>query len=339
VHTPVANLQTVANNDDPFPFDCSHLLIPTAVNLLHSLSDLPTAARGGAVSIGNFDGVHRGHAQLVEQLCRLAARCQGPAVVFTFEPHPSEILRPHGVPPPLSWLERKTALLGELGVEWVIAYPTDMALLSLEPREFFEQIVREGLEACAMVEGPNFHFGKARAGNIDSLEQYCRADGIQLEVAQPQQAGEDLISSSRIRKCLTEGDVTAAAAMLGRPHRIRGRVQHGAERGRTIGFPTANLGEIDCLLPADGVYACRANVNGKPYAAAVNVGTNPTFADGTRKVEAHLLDFAADIYDQPLEIDFVEGLRGVVLFDSVDDLKQQLKRDVASTREILARRS
>jgi riboflavin kinase / FMN adenylyltransferase len=307
------------------------------LNLLRTFDDLPPAARGGAVSIGNFDGVHRGHAQLVRQLCRLAGRCKGPAVVFTFEPHPSEILRPQGVPPPLSWLERKTMLLGELGVEWVIAYPTDMALLRLEPREFFQRIVRDGLRACAMVEGPNFHFGQGRAGDIATLTEYCRQEGIELEIARPEQSGETLISSSRIRQSLTAGDVTVAAAMLGRPHRIRGTVQRGAQRGRTIGFPTANLGQIDCLLPADGVYACRAVIDRREYAAAVNIGTNPTFADTTRKVEAHLLDFVGEIYGRSLELDFWQRLRGVQSFEGPEPLRQQLQSDIAATREIANR--
>lgn len=317
----------------------STLVAPTAVKLLRTLDDLPPAARGGAVSIGNFDGVHRGHARLVGQLQQLALRCGGPAVVFTFDPHPSEILRPQGVPPELSWLERKTALLGELGVQWVIAYPTDQALLDLEPYEFFQRIVLRGLHARAMVEGPNFHFGKGRAGDIATLREYCEQTGVQLEIAEGQQAGDELISSSRIRRAITQGKVSQAREMLGRPHRLRGTVEQGAQRGRTIGFPTANLGQIDCLLPADGVYACRAFVNEQTYAAAVNIGPNPTFADAARKVEAHLLDFTGDIYQQPIEIDFLQQLRGVKSFDSIDALKQQLERDVASTREIASRES
>lgn len=317
--------------------------LPLAVNLLRSLHDLPSTARGGAVSIGNFDGVHRGHARLISQLCQQAARCGGPAVAFTFEPHPSALLRPDAVPPPLTWLERKVELLGELGVDWVIAYPTDRELLALEPHEFFREVVHEGLAACAMVEGPNFRFGKKRAGDIATLAQYCEQEGIELEVAVAEQSAagdgsqpETLISSSRIRTSLMEGDVATAAGMLGRPHRIRGMVERGAERGRTIGFPTANLGSIDCLLPADGVYACGAITQGQTYAAAVNIGPNPTFAEGTRKVEAHLLQFAGDLYNQPLQLDFHQRLRGVKPFDSVDQLKTQLQQDCSATCEILA---
>ena len=307
------------------------------MNLLRSFADLPPAALGGAVTIGNFDGVHRGHAQLVEQLCELAKQNSGPAVVFTFEPHPGVLLRPEAVPPPLSWLERKVALLGELGVDWVIAYPTDLDLLALEPREFFERIVRDGLQARAMVEGPNFHFGRERAGDIDTLKQYCQESAIQLEVAQPKADGDTLISSSRVRQAIGGGEMGVANEMLGRPHRIRGEVVRGAERGRTIGFPTANLGAIDCLLPADGVYACRAIVPSGEFAAAVNIGPNPTFAEGERKVEAHLLDFEGDLYGQSIEIDFLDRLRGVVSFESIDALKQQLSNDCLATREIVGR--
>jgi riboflavin kinase/FMN adenylyltransferase len=306
------------------------------LKLLRSLDELTAEHRGGAVSIGNFDGVHRGHARIVERLLAQAKRVSGPSVVFTFDPHPVRILRPEFCPPPLTWTERKAELLAELGVDEMIAYPTDEALLLLSPEEFFERIVRRALDARAMVEGPNFYFGRGRAGDIDLLGQLCDSAGVSLEVVQPFEFGGEYVSSSRARKLIAEGNVKESAAMLTRPYRIRGMVTHGAGRGAKIGFPTANVSAIDTLLPAPGVYAGRATAGTLSRPAAINIGPNPTFGEQGLKVEAHLLDFHGPLYGEPIEVDFLARLRDIQKFSSIGELQEQLARDVERTRHIAA---
>ncbi len=306
------------------------------MRLLRSIDNLPAELRGGALSIGNFDGVHRGHARLVERLLARARELRGPAIVFTFDPHPVRLLRPESAPPPLTWTDRKAQLLDELGVTAVIAYPTDEALLALSPEQFFQRIVQEKLAARGMVEGPNFFFGHNRAGNIDTLGGLCKAADISLEIVPPISVAGEIASSSRVRAAIQAGDVDLARQLLTRPYRIRGMVTHGAGRGAKLGIPTANLAAIDTLLPAQGVYAARALAPSGNWPAAVNIGPNPTFGEQTAKVEAHLMGFNGSLYGQPLEIEFLSRLRSIRPFESVEALKAQLQHDIAAAQRIEA---
>lgn len=306
------------------------------MKLIRQLEDLPREFRGGAVSIGNFDGVHRGHARIVERLKRMAEEVGGPAVVFTFDPHPVRVLRPQHAPPPLTWTDRKATLLAQLGVNAMLVYPTDEQLLSLTPTAFFQHVVIDSLDARAVVEGPNFFFGQARAGTVEVLAQLCSNSARQLEVVQPLMHGDDYISSSRVRELVRQGDVSTARNLLTEPYRIRGMVTHGAARGAKIGFPTANIDAVDTLLPAQGVYAGRAIVAGSVWPAAINVGPNPTFGEHALKVEAHLIEFGDSLYGKPLEVDFLARLRDIRSFDSVERLKEQLAADVQKTRTLCA---
>jgi riboflavin kinase/FMN adenylyltransferase len=304
------------------------------MQLLRSLDNLPADLLRGAVTIGNFDGVHRGHARIVERLLAKASEVGGPAIVFTFDPHPVRLLRPEAAPPPLTWTDRKAELLGELGVAAVVAYPTDEALLALSPEDFFNRIVRRQLDVRAMVEGPNFFFGRGRAGNIDVLGKLCEKNGIKLEIVQPLELGGQYVSSSRVREAVAAGNVDLARQLLTRPYRIRGMVTHGAGRGAKIGFPTANVSAIDTLLPGQGVYAARAITTSGTWPAAVNIGPNPTFGEHVLKVEVHLIGFAGSLYGQPLEVDFLARLRNIQPFASVAELKEQLARDVTAAERI-----
>jgi riboflavin kinase/FMN adenylyltransferase len=300
------------------------------------LNSLPGDLVGGAVTIGNFDGVHRGHARLIERLLAKARQVGGPAIVFTFDPHPVRLLRPQSAPPPLTWTDRKAELLSELGVSAVIAYPTDEALLALSPEEFFQQIVLDKLQARGMVEGPNFFFGRSRAGDIAALARLCTRSNVSLEIAEPIAVGGQLVSSSRVREAIAAGDVDLAKAMLMRPYRVRGMVTHGAGRGIRLGFPTANLEAIDTLLPAQGVYAARAFAAAGNWPAAINIGPNPTFGENAVKIEAHLIGFHGSLYGQPLEIEFLSRLRSIRPFESIEALKAQLHHDVETARRIEA---
>jgi riboflavin kinase/FMN adenylyltransferase len=307
------------------------------VKLLRNLEDLPSELRGGAVSIGNFDGVHWGHAQLATRLCELARQVDGPAIVFTFDPHPVRLLRPSQMPPPLTSTPRKAELLAELGVQAMIAYPTTPALLQLSADDFFHTIVCQQLGALALVEGPNFFFGHDRQGNIARLGELTSAAGLRLEVVPPVELAGQIVSSSRVRQALASGDVDAARAMLTRPYRLVGQVIHGAARGAQIGFPTANLGAVDTLLPAQGVYAGLAGAAALGrWPAAIHIGPNPTFGEAAVKIEVHLIGFTGTLYDTPLEVDFLSQVRSVRSFASVEELKQQLQSDVARAAQIAA---
>ncbi len=202
------------------------------VSVIRSLDSIPAWFTCGAVAIGNFDGVHRGHARLIERLRQKASEVGGAATVFTFDPHPVVVLRPEAAPPPLTWVERKVELLQDLGVDAVIAFPTDLALLRLSPREFFDRVVANSLGAKAVVEGPNFRFGLGRAGDIPLLREFCRQAGVALEVVEPMTDGDGTISSSRVRDRIRLGDVDAAREMLTGPYRVRGMVTHG--RGAAV---------------------------------------------------------------------------------------------------------
>jgi len=301
--------------------------------------DDAAGCRDGFVSIGNFDGVHRGHQSMIAELVQNARRHAAPAVVFTFDPHPIALLRPGQSPPPLSTTERKIELLSQCGVDAVLVYPTDQELLQLTPREFFDRIVLKRLQARGLVEGPNFFFGHKRAGSIETLREFCGAASIDLEIVPPVAVGDHLVSSSEIRRLITEGEVREAGALLGATYRVAGTVVRGAERGRTIGFPTANLEGIRTVLPRDGVYAGRALVSstgsgGSWFAAGINIGGNPTFADQERKVEVHLADYSGNLYGCRLVVELAERLRDTVRFDGIEKLKTQLAIDIDRARAL-----
>jgi riboflavin kinase/FMN adenylyltransferase len=294
------------------------------------------SCRGGAVAIGNFDGVHRGHAALLAALRTQASAVGGPAVAFTFDPHPADLLRPGQSPPPLTTTPERARLLHELGADQVVVIRTANDLLALTAEEFFAQVVCERLAARALVEGPNFGFGRGREGNVETLARLCAAKDIKLTVVPPVQASGGEVSSSRIRAALLRGDVGGAAAMLGRPYRLEGVVATGRRRGQTIGFPTANLDAIPTVVPGDGVYAVRAHLDAAAWPAAANVGPNPTFGEAARKVEVHLIGFHGDLYGRPLAVDFVQRLRDTRPFRGAAELTEQLKKDVEAARRIAA---
>jgi len=304
------------------------------VKLIRKLDELPSCLKRGAVTIGNFDGVHRGHAALLERLVEQAQSLGGPAVVFTFEPHPAHLVSPDAVPPALTWIERRAELLGELGADAVIAYPTNQAVLSLGPSDFFQWLIREQLQAQAMVEGPNFNFGHERSGSISDLLALCHAAEVRLEVVEPVKVGGRYVSSSWIRELILSGRVREANALLTQPYRIRGLVVRGVGRGAKIGFPTANMEPVGMILPPGGVYAGRASVGGTRYAAAAHIGPNPTFGEDEVKFEVHLIGCERALYGVSLELDFLERLRDIRPFEDTNSLQRQLASDVDTARRI-----
>lgn len=306
--------------------------------LIRSLKELPESARGAVVSIGNFDGVHRGHRVLLRRITALAQQLNRPSLVFTFDPPPLRLLRPESCPPSLTWMDRRAELLGELGVDYLLAYPTNRDLLALTATEFFHELLIDQLQVSGIVEGPNFRFGKQRGGDVALLESLCKAQEIELAIVEPELEGGEWVSSSMIRDWVTQGMVDQAHRALVSPYRIIGCVAHGEARGRTLGFPTANLVDVPVLLPAHGVYAGRIvsagsqhpNASGLP--AAVNIGPNPTFGENATKVEVHILDFSGDLYGHALELELLLRIRDVKKFSGKDALLEQLENDVRTAR-------
>ena len=294
----------------------------------------PEECRRGAVAIGNFDGVHRGHAALLAELRRQADAINGPVIALTFDPHPIEPLRPGQTPPRLTTPEDRTRLLHELGADHVLVLRATHALLALRAEEFFAQVIQERLDARGLVEGPNFGFGRGREGDVTTLARLCEPAAIRLTVVPPLIRDGMEVSSSRVRAALTAGNVREAASLLGRRYRLHGLVGRGQRRGQQLGFPTANLEQLQTLVPGEGVYAVRVPHQGKTWPGAANVGPNPTFGEMAWKVEIHLIGFQGDLYGWPLTVDFVERLRDTRPFQSVADLIEQLRHDIEQARRI-----
>jgi len=309
---------------------------------LITLDELDTSPRkrerlsGGAVSIGNFDGVHRGHRDLLANVVAAARRIGGPSLAVILDPHPATVLRPHSAPARLTTVARRAELMRPLGVDFLVVCPATPAFLHRTADDFFSFLILERLAARAMVEGPNFFFGRDRGGDLNRLAMLCRQADVGLEIVQPRVEGERMISSSRIREAIAAGELHAAGAMLGTPYELSGWVSPGEGRGRQIGFPTANLARTETLVPGDGVYAATATLgdDNPKQLAAVHIGPNPTFSeDRQTKVEVHLLDYAGDLYDRRLSVQFREKIRDVQTFDGPDELIEQLRQDVQAVRD------
>jgi len=306
------------------------------VELIRDLTQLPERFRGGAVSIGKFDGVHRGHAQVIARLRRRARQIDGPVIAFTFDPAPYEVLFPERARPPLTLIPRRAELLGKLGVDAVVAFPTSRDFLRLTAQEYFNRILVEQLQARAVVEGENFYFGKKREGNVELLSEYCEKAGLSFEVAPAILDQGEVVSSSRVRQLILEGRLQDVNTILTQPYRLEGVVVEGEKRGRRLGYPTANLAECQTVLPAPGVYACGVRCDGesRTYPAAAAIGPNLTFHQSECKIEAHLIGFEGDLYGRTLTLEFIARLRNLVQFDTIDELLACMAQDVRRTKEI-----
>jgi riboflavin kinase / FMN adenylyltransferase len=300
---------------------------------------------GTAVTIGAYDGVHRGHRQLLARLAARAAERGLKSAVVTFDRHPATVVRPESAPLLLTDLDQKLELLGDCGVDIVLVVPFDRARADESAEEFVAEVLVGTLAARVVVVGEDFHFGHGRKGNVALLAELGAVDGFEVEGFDLTAEGTAAISSTRIRRLVAEGDVSGAAVLLGRPHQVRGPVVHGDGRGRTeLGFPTANVAvPPEIALPGVGIYAGWYTRPGDvPRAAAVSVGRRPTFHDAgdatAPVVEAYLLDFDADLYGEEGRVSFVERLRGEERFERVSDLVAQMERDVAATGRLLGAR-
>lgn len=288
------------------------------------------------VTIGVFDGVHRGHQRLIGRAVQRAHELGVPSVLLTFDPHPSEVVRPGSHPAQLTTLRRRADLAEALGVNVFCVLPFTVELSRMRPDEFVHEVLVERLHVATVVVGENFTFGHRAAGDVALLRTLGRRFGFTTEGADLLSQGDVTFSSTYIRSCIDAGDVAAAAEALGRPHRVEGIVVRGDRRGHDLGYPTANLSTPRyAAIPADGVYACRFMHRGRELAAAVSVGTNPTFSGRERRVEAFVLDLDEDFYGERVTVDFVVRLRGMERFGTAAELAAQIGDDVERTREVL----
>ncbi|GAB3275270.1 bifunctional riboflavin kinase/FAD synthetase [Parasphingorhabdus pacifica] len=324
-----------------------------AVQRWRGLEQIPGGWGRCVVTIGVFDGVHRGHQQLISHAVERARRQNLPCVLVTFDPHPAEVVRPGSHPAQLTTLRRRAELVEQLGVDVFCVLPFTRETSRIPADEFIHEFLVERLHAAVVVVGENFTFGHKAAGNIEVLGKLGDRYGFEVEsdsllagpAGYPDGADASVtFSSTYVRSCIDAGDVAAAATALGRWHRLEGIVVRGVGRGGSeLGFPTANLSTPQySAIPADGVYACwfthrhrKSREPGGTYLAAVSVGSNPTFSGTERTVEAFVLDVDADFYGEHVDLDFVERLRPMEQYESVAALVEQMNADVAETRRLL----
>lgn len=310
------------------------------MRIYHVLPELPMA-RPSALTIGNFDGVHRGHQALIHAMQESARQHGWQAGLLTFNPHPSAVLRPDTAQRYLTTIDERLELLAGLGLDFTIVYPFTLETAN-QPARVFVSRLKASLNLAGLWVGPDFALGRGREGDVDALRLMGQEMGFELHVLTPQLVGDGEVRSGRIRQQILDGEVALAAANLGWRYRVSGVVVSGAHRGRNIGFPTANLAVPDeRLLPANGVYATWAWIeNGiadkiECHASVTNIGVRPSFDNGQRTVETHLLDFSGDLYGRRLALEFVQRLRPEMKFPGIDALREQIAQDVETARAIL----
>ncbi|MGH3085765.1 MAG: bifunctional riboflavin kinase/FAD synthetase, partial [Rubrobacteraceae bacterium] len=294
----------------------------------------PTPGGYGVVALGNFDGAHLGHQAVLRRAMEEGEERGMRVIAATFDPHPRSVLKPGEAPGLLTTVEARRGLLLEFGVDEVAVIPFDRELSKKSPEEFVEEVLVGKLHANVVVVGENFRFGHKAAGDVEALRSIMRSLGGEAVGVSVRESDGD-ISSTRIRELLGEGLVEEASKLLGRPYSLRGEVALGDKRGRTIGFPTANVEPArEVVVPAGGVYAGFARIDGKRWAACANIGIAPTFGERESRIEAHVIDFDEDIYGKVIEVEFMRRIRGEKRFSGVEELVEQIERDVEEARRI-----
>ncbi|MBN9130690.1 MAG: bifunctional riboflavin kinase/FAD synthetase [Paenarthrobacter ureafaciens] len=323
------------------------------VHIWNDPTEVPRDFGPTVVTIGNFDGVHRGHQHVLAQVTQTARRHNIPAVAVTFDPHPAQVHRPESAPELIMGLQDKLEALGSTGLDAVLVMKYTLDLAAMTPLEFVRDVLVEGLHAEHVVVGHDLRFGAGNGGDVGTMQELGEKLGFSVQVVNEYGAGgfplhhdgdaDRRCSSTWVREALSQGDVVTAAAVLGRPHRMRGEVVHGAARGRDLGFPTANLSHDSTgYVPADGIYAgWLIDESGTRWPAAISVGSNPTFDGVSRQVEAHVIDRPReavedfDLYGQTVAVEFTRRLRGMVAYQGPEALVEQMNLDVAQAHELL----
>jgi riboflavin kinase / FMN adenylyltransferase len=305
------------------------------MQIVHGLQSYPPDADPAVVALGAFDGIHLGHRAILGSAVARGKTRAARVIACTFDRHPMEVLQPARAPLPLTTLAERLELIAETGVDVTLVLAFTREFAAMEPEAFVKDVLVDRLHAREVVVGYNHTFGRGARGDAALLCAIGTPVGLVTHVMPPLLVDGVPVSSSEIRAALKDGDVARAARYLGRPYSIAGTITRGAGRGRTLGFPTANLEPERVLLLPTGVYACRADLEGAMHRAVVNVGVRPTFGEDTMAIEAHLLDMSADVYGRRLRLHFVARLRGERKFPTVDELRAQIARDVAEARRHL----
>ena len=315
------------------------------MQVLRDLDSTTVGDAGSVVTIGAYDGVHLGHRLVISEVCRLAGARGLQSVVVTFDRHPAQVVRPESAPSLLTSLDEKLELLASTGIDATMVVTFDKTRMNEAPEDFVREILVDALNVKVVVVGDDFHFGRERKGNVELLirlgaEYGFEVVGLDLVGSDGHPTSGMKVSSTQIRQVLKAGDVVRASELLGRPHEIRGVVVHGDARGRQLGFPTANVAvDPEICLPADGIYAgWYFRPDGTRWPTAINLGRRPTFyeAQNYSLLEAFILDFSDDLYDEAARVQFVQRLRAEMKFESIDALIDQMNADVLHAREILS---
>lgn len=289
-----------------------------------------------AITIGNFDGVHRGHLEIFRHLVSCGIERGLQPVVVTFDPHPLQVLSAESTPPMITTFDQKIALIASAGVDYLVVVPFTAEFAGMTADDFVRGLLCDSLGMRHIIIGHDYAFGKGREGNYQTLERIGAEKGFTLEDMDPVGEGGLVFSSSLARRMIASGDMTGASGILGRYHMISGTVVHGRDIGRRLGFPTANIATRNELLPPDGVYAVMVSVDGRVVKGACSIGLNPTFDGGMRTIEVFMLDYDGQIYGRELDVWFVQKLRDILKYPDADALVGAIQRDVQHTREILA---
>ena len=309
------------------------------MQVFHGIQTVQRKLKNPAITIGNFDGVHKGHQALFQRVKQLAEELNGESVVVTFDPHPLEVLFPEKAPSFITSHRHKLDLIASCGIDATIVIPFDHKFSGMSAREFVEVLLVEKIGAKAIVVGHDYRFGHGREGDIAFLKRLGEQYGFQVQTVSGLRVNDTVVSSTTIRQMIVSGNIKEANRLLGRFFEVSGPVIPGRKRGVSLGFPTANIRMPALTSPRTGVYVVQAEVEGKTYGGAANLGYNPTFGDTDLSLEAHLFDFDRDIYGKPITIRFIDRLRDELRFSSPDELAAQIKKDVNTAKKILADRA
>lgn len=306
------------------------------MNVIYDLNKLEAPLEKPVITIGNFDGVHRGHLALFEKVRERADAIGGQAAVMTFEPHPIRIMKPGKALSLITPIKQKLELIGKAGMDFIFCIPFSREFAAITAEDFVLRILLGKIGVKEVVVGYDYFFGHEREGNVDFLQKMGEKWDFRVHVMGPVHVNEAPVSSTLIRGLVREGRLSEAKTLLGRDYQISGTVVKGQSRGgKLLGFPTANLNLIDELIPRGGVYAVTAVVDGVTYKGVTNIGYNPTFGDTALTVETHILDYSGDLLGKTIKVNFIQRLRDEVSFDDIQDLSDQIGRDVQQARELL----
>ncbi len=287
------------------------------------------------LTIGNFDGVHLGHQRILKKVADRAKEVKGTGIVFTFEPHPRKIVAPDNSPPLLTTFDQKLKLIEKAGIKLVICADFTPNFASQYPEEFIKTILLEKINAKEIIVGHDFTFGRGKKGTIDYFKKAGEGLGFKVEELEPVKLSGQVVSSSLIRDLIKKGDVNQAASFLGRYYSLKGKVIEGDKKGVALGFPTANVDIQDNFIPQTGVYAAQVIIQNKTFNGVANVGYNPTFKRNRLSVEVHILDFSGNLYDEVIELSFINKIRDEITFSSEEELKAQIKKDIIVANKIV----